>query len=249
MSFYFKICVHKISRQRVIGVSPENLGEKFFGARLIAQPEVCLGFEKHRRGVLPELDVVVEQKHGWLRRGEIIDLRAGFAQRLRVTRKRAQEFLHRGFLTETPKGQRGEKSRLGKSADAHLLEIAAEGNRRLPMFAGGGLVAVGGAGGTQPEIDIALVGEHMLGLAQVARRSQGEFKFDAGADEIALTQRNAAQGQMSADMLADSQSFAALPWLKMAARDDLARKFMPPRLIVKRAKFYREVIALMHKVW
>ena len=111
------------------------------------------------------------------------------------------------------------------------------------MFPGGGAVSFCGAGIPQPKMDVALIGERVFGLAEIARRGERGFEVGAGARKITVVKSPVAQGKMSPDMLAQSEAFAAFPRLKTAVRDELAGEIVSPGLIVERAKFDGQIVA------
>ena len=115
-------------------------------------------------------------------------------------------------------GQGGVISHLRKRADAHLLEIALEIRRREPVFARGFLFAARIQRDAEPIMDVALVGEQMLRLAEIARRGERVLKMVGGRGRIAAA-RSAArpERQLGADVLAQRPAFAAFPRLELAA--------------------------------
>ena len=68
-------------------------------------------------------------------------------------------------------------------------------------FAGLGLFAQGGQGAAEPVMNVALVGQQVLRLAQVPRRIQGGPEVIGRRLRLVALQGRAAQRQMTADEL------------------------------------------------
>src|SRR5712691_12687003 len=105
-----------------------------------------------------------------------------------------------------------------------------------------------GAGAADPVIDVALIGEQVFGLAQIARRRERALEVRAGGREVLPRERGSAQCQLRANVLSYRAAFTTLPGLELTAADKLGRLVMLPRLIVKGAKLDAQVIALLHEV-
>jgi hypothetical protein len=108
--------------------------------------------------------------------------------------------------------------------------------------AGGGLVAGGDAGVAEPEPDVALVGEQVLGLAEIFGCGERLFEVGAGGGGI-FRERGAAEEKVRADVLAEGLAFAAFPGLELARLEDWQRGGGTAGLVVKRAELDAEVVA------
>jgi len=110
-----------------------------------------------------------------------------------VSQQRVKQSFGPGGLTKSALGERGVVGQLGEIAHAHCLKIAPKTGGGVPVGPGRGVVAGGGTGFAQPEVDLALVGEEVAGLAEVFRRGEGEGKFGPGRGGIAVGEGCAAQ--------------------------------------------------------
>ena len=98
-------------------------------------------------------------------------------------------------------------------------------------------------------MDVALVGQQVFGFAQdCAAKSSARSKWSRRSGKITLRQGRASQRQLRANMLAERPAFAAFPRLKLAAGNNLQRLGVAAGLVVKRAKFHAQIVALPDEV-
>src|SRR5437660_1550606 len=116
------------------------------------------------------------------------------------------------------------------------------------MSSGCSLLAHSGVCAAEPVVNVTAVGEQMRGFAQFVRRSHRGFEERTGLIELADDQGFATEGHVGADVLPKRAAFAAFPRLKLAAGDELASIMMLARLVVERANFDGEVVALADEV-
>ncbi len=124
--------------------------------------------QEKRRCLLPELQVVVEQQHRRQGRGEVINPGLHLLKFLSVCQQVAEKLLRLHALAKFFPRQGRVVSHLAESADAHFLEIALEVRGGEPMPACGFFIVQPGARAAEPVMDVALVGEQVFGLAQIA---------------------------------------------------------------------------------
>jgi hypothetical protein len=124
------------------------------------------------------------------------------------------------------------------------LEIAFESGGGLPCGAGTGAVAGGGAGLAEPKEDVALVGEEVLGLAEVERGAEGVFEGGDGGGGLAGGEGGTAEEEVAADVLAEGLAFASFPGLEGAGGEEVAGLGGLAGLVVEGAEFDAEVVAL-----
>ena len=97
-------------------------------------------------------------------------------------------------------------------------------------------------------MDVALVGQQMLGLAEIVRRGQRGLEMLAGLGGSAGAQRGAAQRQVRAHVLAERPAFAAFPGLEVAAADERERFGVLAGLVVEGAQLDAQIVALADEV-
>ncbi len=197
-----------------------------------------LRLQEQRRRFLPELQVVVEQQHRRQGRGEVINLRPGFLELLRVGEQIAEQFPGLAALPEFYPRLRGVISHFAEGANAHFLEVAFETGGGQPMLPGLFGVTVCGPRATEPVMDVALVGEQMLGFAQIARRGERVFKVRAGLCKITFCQCQPTQSQLGAHVLTEWAAFATFPRLELTTGNQFRRWRVLAGLIVECAQFH-----------
>jgi len=129
-----------------------------------------------------------------------------------------------------------------------LLEVSAKFRRALPCFAGGPRAARRREGLAEPEVDVALVGERVSGLAEVVRGLQSGLEACDRAGIIGLRKALPAQHESAADMLSERKALPAFPGLKLARGQQVPRFAGLSGLVEKRAELDREIIPPSHEV-
>src|ERR1035437_1778197 len=135
-------------------------------------------------------------------------------------------------------------SHLTESADAHFLEITFEVRGGEPVCLRHLFLAQTEQRAAEPVSNVAFIGEQVPGFAQILRRSERMLKMRTCFRKIAAAQSSTAQRELRANVLADWTTFAAFPWLKLAAGDEFQGLYMLAGLIVKGAKLDAQIIAL-----
>jgi hypothetical protein len=192
----------------VVGVASEDVAQERLSFRDASEAEVCLGLEEKRGGPLPEFEVVVEEEHRGQRRGEVVDPGLGLWQLPGVCQQLAKKLLGLQPLPKFLPREGRVAGLLAECTNGHLLEVAFEGGSGEPVSAGLGGIAAGGQRAAEPVMDVALVGEEMLGLAQILGRGQDGFEMLAGLGALATSERVSAQRQVRSHPLAEG---ATLP--------------------------------------
>src|SRR5436190_16562185 len=83
--------LQKISRQGVVRITAQHPLKQRSCLRLFGQTKLCLRLKKQCRRLLPELEIIIEQKHRRERSSEVIDFRLLSFELLRVSKQAAEE--------------------------------------------------------------------------------------------------------------------------------------------------------------
>ena len=94
-------------------------------------------------------------------------------------------------------------------------------------------------------MDVALVGEQVLGLAQRFGTRKRRCKMRARFRRAAGSQLPSPEGEPSSHILSERQTLPALPGLEAAADQDIQGLVVSADLVQQRAKLDREIVALI----
>ena len=238
----------EIGGERVVGVALEHGAQEGPGAGNLAEAEPGLRLEEQGGGFLPKLQIIIEQQHRRQRRGEIVD--PGFArlELPRVGQQVPEQLLGFGLPAQFSPRQGRVIGHFAEGAHAHFLEVAPERGRGAPVFARSFGIAEGGEGATEPVMEIALIGEQVSGFAQVGGGRQSRLKVRSCSSRVIPGERRSSQQQMRTGPLTQRTAFAAFPRLEMAAAHQRERLGGLAGLVVERAEFDAEIIALADQV-
>jgi hypothetical protein len=153
----------------MVGITPKHSFEQAPGRNSFAQTELGLRLQKQRGGLLSELKIVLKEEHRWERGREVINFGALLLKLATVRQQVAEKAPGFRAPAELFQGKRRIVGHLAERADAHLLKITFELGGGGPMTPSGFDIASGGAGGTEPIIYVALVGQKVSGFAEIAR--------------------------------------------------------------------------------
>ena len=106
-----------------------------------------------------------------------------------------------------------------------------------------GRIAPGVERAAQPVMDVALVREEVIRLAEVPRRVKRGAKLAGREREVPAFEGAAAEREMGACVLGQRLALAALPRLKIAPRHDRQRPLRHAHPVVQGAKLDRKVVA------
>ena len=118
----------------------------------------------------------------------------------------------------------------------------------LPAFASRLRVAGGVLRHTEPIVDVALIRQRMIGLAEIFRRLKRGGEQLHRSLRVTLPQRAAAEREMRAHMLPERQAFAALPRLEFSRAKERQRLFVLRGLVVEAGEFDGEIVAQVHEI-
>ena len=96
-------------------------------------------------------------------------------------------------------------------------------------------------------MDVALVGEQVLGLAQRVGDVERRLKMSMGFRRAASRQLSAPKSEAGPNILRKRHPLPALPGLEAAARQDIQGLVVSADLVQQRAKLDREIVALIDK--
>ena len=232
----------------MVGVFPKHQLQQVASPKNVAKRQTYLRKHEVSTTLLRFLEIFLEQQQAWQRRGEIVNLCGRDEESLGV---RTEAFDQRSGLLiplEALESPHRVVSHFRIGADAHALEVAAEFACQRPVTPCSVFVLGRGAGAAEPVVDVALVREQVLGLAQRFRDIDRRFKMPARFCDPASGQLSTSERKPGSDILSKRHPLSALPGLKPAAGQNLQSLIVSADLVQERAKLDGEIVALIDEV-